>query len=142
VTLVLDASMVLSWHLRRQDSDEATLAQSALEEVASQGAIVPGLCYSEIGSGLLMGERRHLTDADQVTAFQMDLAQLKISLDSASPSATLSRVLSLARSSGLTAYDATYLELVLRTGLKLATFDRQLAEAVRKAGGRVFGDAV
>jgi predicted nucleic acid-binding protein len=41
----------------------------------------------------------------------------------------------------LTAYDATYLELVLRTGGTLATFDRQLATAVRKAGVRVFGDA-
>jgi predicted nucleic acid-binding protein len=140
VTLVLDASMALAWHLRRQDSDESVLAQSALQEVARQGAIVPGLCYSEIGNGLLMGERRHLTDADQIAAFQMDLAQLSISLDSASPSTTLSKVLSLARSWGLTSYDATYLELVLRTKWPLATFDRRLAEAVRKAGGRVFGD--
>jgi hypothetical protein len=29
----------------------------------------------------------------------------------------------------------------LRTGLALATFDAQLADALRKAGGRVFGDA-
>jgi predicted nucleic acid-binding protein len=50
-------------------------------------------------------------------------------------------VLSLGRSSKLTGYDATYLELVLRTGGTLATFDKQLAEAVRLAGGRVFGDA-
>jgi predicted nucleic acid-binding protein len=40
----------------------------------------------------------------------------------------------------LTGYDATYLELVLRTGCALVTFDRQLADATRKAGGRVFGD--
>ena len=48
--------------------------------------------------------------------------------------------LTLARAYGLTAYDATYLELALRTRRTLATFDRQLAEATRKAGGRVFGD--
>jgi len=46
----------------------------------------------------------------------------------------------LARAYQLTGYDATYLELVLRSGGVLATFDRQLAEAARKAGGRVFGD--
>jgi len=142
VTLVLDASMVLAWHLKRQNPGESALAQSALREVASQGAIVPSLCYSEIGNGLLMSERRQLTDAGQVAAFQMDLAQLSISLDSASPNATLSRVLSLSRSWGLTTYDATYLELVLRTKWPLATFDRQLAEATRKAGALVFGDAV
>ena len=34
-----------------------------------------------------------------------------------------------------------YMELALRKAAPLATFDRQLAEAVRKAGGRVFGDA-
>jgi predicted nucleic acid-binding protein len=47
----------------------------------------------------------------------------------------------LARVYKLTCYDATYLELVLRTHRVLATFDRQLAEAVREAGGRVFGDS-
>jgi predicted nucleic acid-binding protein len=134
--LVLDASMALAWHLKRQDSDESALAQSALREVARQGAVVPGLCYSEIGNGLLMSERRHLTDAAQIAAFQMDLAQLTISLDSASSSSTLSRVLSLARSWGLTAYDATYLELVLRTKWPLATFDRQLAEATRRSNAQ------
>jgi predicted nucleic acid-binding protein len=48
--------------------------------------------------------------------------------------------LTLARAYQLTGYDATYLELVLRVGGVLATFDRQLADAVRKAGGRVLGD--
>jgi predicted nucleic acid-binding protein len=49
--------------------------------------------------------------------------------------------LALARAHRLTAYDATYLELALRRGAPLATFDQKLAEAARKAGGRVFGDA-
>jgi len=40
----------------------------------------------------------------------------------------------------LTAYGATYLELALRTGSSLATFDRQLADAFRILGGHVFGD--
>jgi predicted nucleic acid-binding protein len=41
----------------------------------------------------------------------------------------------------LTAYDATYLELAMRTGGVLATFDKKLAEVARTAGVRVFGDA-
>lgn len=60
--------------------------------------------------------------------------------DATRPSAVQPTVLMLARAYKLTAYDATYLELVLRTGSALATFDRQLANAVHQAGGRVFGD--
>jgi hypothetical protein len=33
------------------------------------------------------------------------------------------------------------MELSFRTNRALATFDKQLAKAMRKAGGRVFGDA-
>jgi predicted nucleic acid-binding protein len=40
----------------------------------------------------------------------------------------------------LTSYDAAYLELALRTGSPLATFEGQLADAMRAAGGRLFGD--
>ena len=47
----------------------------------------------------------------------------------------------LGRMYNLTAYDATYLELAMRLAGVLATFDRQLAEAARAAGVRVFGDA-
>jgi predicted nucleic acid-binding protein len=65
---------------------------------------------------------------------------LPIAHDPARPSVILTTVLNLVRAYKLTAYDATYLELVLRTGRALATFDRQLADAVRLAGGRVFGD--
>jgi len=65
---------------------------------------------------------------------------LPILEDSTRPSSVQATVLTLARAYQLTAYDATYLELVLRTGGVLATFDRELSDAVRSAGGRVFGD--
>jgi predicted nucleic acid-binding protein len=48
--------------------------------------------------------------------------------------------LAIAQRSGLTAYDATYLELAIRRNAPLATFDRQLAEAARAAGVAIFGD--
>jgi len=67
---------------------------------------------------------------------------LPIVEDAVRPVAIQSTVLTLARAYKLTGYDATYLELVLRTGRMLATFDRQLADAVRLAGGRIFGDPV
>lgn len=139
--IVLDASMSLAWHLKRASAKEAALAQSALKRISVDGAVVPGLWYPKVANGLLIAERRGITSQHGIAAFWMDVSLLDILLDSASPDATVGAVLTLARASGLTAYDATYLELVLRTGRTLATFDRQLADAARKAGGRVFGDA-
>lgn len=60
--------------------------------------------------------------------------------DSLDFEAVAKRALNLARTSQLTNYDATYLELALRTGSPLATFDQKLASA-RSAGISVFGHA-
>jgi predicted nucleic acid-binding protein len=68
------------------------------------------------------------------------LTGLPIVDDAAQSWSVQSSALALARTYGLTGYDAVCLELVLRTGRRLATFDRQLADAVRKAGGLIFGD--
>ena len=132
--------MALAWHLKRVDKIEAELAELALRFVISHGAVVPALWFAEVANGLLVAERRKATREQENASFRADLALLPLTIDSASPDATLSAVLAHGRSSKLTAYDATYLELALRTGSSLATFDRQLADAVRQAGGRVFGD--
>ena len=47
--------------------------------------------------------------------------------------------LNLARRYQLSAYDAAYLELALRTGLPLATLDADLAKAATSAGVPMFG---
>ena len=138
--VVLDASMALAWHLNRVDPSEATLAALALDAVRADGATVPALWFPEVANALLMAERRRIRTVQETVRFESDLASLKIAVDTISPQILQSRALSLGRSSVLTAYDATYLELALRTGFSLATFDRQLAEAFRKLGGQVFGD--
>ncbi|MBI3092180.1 MAG: type II toxin-antitoxin system VapC family toxin, partial [Candidatus Tectomicrobia bacterium] len=47
-------------------------------------------------------------------------------------------LLSLARTYQLTAYDAAYLELALRTASPLATFDEELVKAAPAAGVALF----
>ena len=140
MSLVLDASMALAWQFKRVDPAEAIVAEQALDQLSSVQATVPAIWYSEVASGVLRAERQGVILPDQSAYYLTELAQADIVLDEQSPHARQSAVLSLARTYGLTAYDATYLELALRTGRELATFDRQLALAVRKAGGRVFGD--
>jgi predicted nucleic acid-binding protein len=137
---VLDASMTLAWLFPRHDPAEAALADQALDELDYEEFAVPAIWYDEVANALLRGERKGLVTLSQTTAFlaELDLADIESETDS--PRLRQSVVMALARSHGLTAYEAMYLELALRRGAPLATFDQQLAEAIRKAGGRVFGD--
>lgn len=139
-TFVLDASTTLAWLVRRVNADEDRLADKALRRIQGGGAIVPALWFPEVANGVLVAERRggvaHATSA----SFMGLVEALPIDQDKMQPASLFANVLSLARSYGLTSYDAVYLELVLRTSGTLATFDGQLAEAVRSAGGKVFGD--
>jgi len=138
---VLDASMALAWQFNRADPAEAALAEQALRDLPSSAWLVPAIWHAEVANAMLRGERARLIQSSQSGYFLSRLTQAAIFVDSESQSTHLAGVLTLARLHRLTAYDATYLELALRTGQALATFDRQLAAAVRLAGGRVFGDA-
>ena len=141
MTIVLDASMALAWLIARADKAESALADEAFGEVSGNGAVVPALWYSEVANTLLVFERaRRITEQDSVR-YLADVGLLTITEDDLPCASTQPRVLELGRRHKLTAYDACYLELVLRRGGVLATFGRQLADAARSAGVRVFGDA-
>ena len=140
--LVLDASTALAWMVRRLKPAEDRLANEALQQIQTGGAVVPELWFLEVANGVLAAERRGGVSVATSASFLGFVEALPIDPDRAQPSSVLTAVLLLARSYGLTSYDAVYLELVLRIGGTLATFDGQLAEAVRKAGSKVFGDPV
>jgi predicted nucleic acid-binding protein len=140
MSIVLDASVALGWQVVRENPKEAEVAQAALEAALFEGALVPSLWFSEISNALLVGERRGAFGPRETQLFRADLDTVPLETDTARLEAAQERVLQLARAHELTAYDATYLELAERTGSRLATFDRQLAEAARAAGVGVFGD--
>jgi predicted nucleic acid-binding protein len=140
--LVLDASATLAWLMNRVDKAESQLADEVLRHIQKQAAIVPAVWFPEVANGVLMAERRAGVGSAKSAAFMGLVNSLPIEEDAIRPSAVQATVLLLARAYDLTGYDATYLELVLRTGRVLATFDRHLADAVRKAGRQVFGDPV
>ena len=142
MTWVLDASMSLAWLFKRADLAEAVLAEKALNELASVSAIVPAIWFAEVAHGILRGERQGVVQPAQTAFFLNQMSEAEIERDEESPQTHQATVLYLARTYGLSAYDATYLELAMRSDAVLATFDRKLAVAVRKAGGRIFGDAV
>lgn len=140
MSLVLDASMALSWLFARASREEALTADLALAELAETEAMVPSLWHVEMANALLVGERRKVVSEARVTDYLARLSQLPITTDDVTPSSRREAVMGLARAHRLTAYDATYLDLALRRNAVLATFDTALAKAMRDAGGQVFGD--
>lgn len=140
MNLVLDASMTLAWQFKRAVPAEILLAEKALAELPGYLALVPALWYSEVANSLLRGERQGAISPRQSAYFLDELSEAEIVADEVSPRLRQTAVVELARTHGLTVYDATYLELALRRAATLATFDRKLADAARAAGVPVFGD--
>ena len=135
--LVLDCSVAVSWCFEDEASPET---DAILDRVADEGAIVPALWHLELGNVLIQAERRkRLTAADTTTRLEL-IADLPIVTDDETPARALREVLTLARTEGLTTYDAAYLELAMRKGLPLATKDTALAEAARKGGITIIPD--
>jgi predicted nucleic acid-binding protein len=97
-------------------------------------ALAPSFWPHEVLNALLAGERRKRISKVLVQGFLDDLAVLPIVLEQVAASAVFGRIPSLSREYGLTAYDATYLDLALDSGLPLATLDEDLVRACEKAG--------
>lgn len=132
--VVIDASVALSWCYPDEQGDYGDRVLVALRE--NQG-IVPSLWKIELANALLVGERRNrLTPAD-LASFLHLLDDLPIEQDLETASRALTETWLLARTYGLSVYDATYLELAMRLGLPLATLDQPLKKAARKAGVRL-----
>jgi|SRR5580658_7395668 predicted nucleic acid-binding protein len=138
--LILDASATLAWIFQRTDPAEVQIANELLARFQVEEALVPAIWFPEVANGLLVAERRAQCDAAKSIYFLSRINGLPIKEDAAGPSATQAASVALGRAHKLTAYDATYLELAVRSGRTLATFDRKLAEAARMAGVKVFGD--
>jgi len=136
--LVIDASMALAWIFERENPAEADRANRVLESATETEMIVPPLWHTEVANALLVGERRKIVTEAQVIDFLARLDRLPIGTDDVLPAARRDQVMALARENGLTAYDAIYLDLALRTSASLATFDSKLLSAMRRVGGMVF----
>jgi predicted nucleic acid-binding protein len=132
---VLDASIALAWAL----PDETSLqADQFLSRVSGKDVLwVPSSWWYEVANALILAERRkRLTEANGIQLREL-YGMLPIKTDMIIGPDTIERLRTLGREYRLSAYDATYLELALRKGLRLATLDQTLQSAARKAGVRI-----
>jgi predicted nucleic acid-binding protein len=127
----VDASVTSAWCFE----DEATPStDGVLEAVVRRGARVPALWLSEMANVLTSAERRGRVDSEQVSHFLEALMALPIEIDHPEPAFLVTALARISRDERLTAYDAAYLELALRSGLPLATRDGALKAAAERLG--------
>ncbi len=131
MTFVVDASVTLSWHL---DDEPNAYSDKVLARLATEPAVVPRIWFLEIANGLLIAERRGRITSAHSSHVHQALANLPITADDLSLDIALGPILALARSEGLSAYDASYLELAMREGFSLATVDDRLRAAATRVG--------
>jgi predicted nucleic acid-binding protein len=133
--LVLDCSVTMAWCFE----DECDpLADAVLDVVGDMEVWVPSLWPIEVANVLLVAERRkRLKSADSARFIEL-LARLPIQVDGAGHERALGPVIAKGRELGLSAYDASYVDLAERRGATLATRDKKLMKVCRGAGIDLF----
>lgn len=136
---VLDASVALSWLLEDAGAGQAYAA--AVFDVlggADSEAYVPVTWGLELANVIAKSENRSELPRARSQAFLASIEAAPILCDTATDAKALHETLELARRYRLSSYDASYLELALRSGLPLATLDADLRRAATTAGVKLF----
>lgn len=132
---VIDASIAVAWCFK----DEASPAIDLLyERIRDEGAIVPGLWHLEVSNVLLQAAKRgRISVGDAMDRLDL-FAELPITVDPETSTRAWRETFALARTEGLTLYDASYLELAGRLRIDLLTKDFALAKAGRRLGVGIY----
>jgi predicted nucleic acid-binding protein len=128
---VLDCSVTMAWAFKEEFTP---FAVGLLESLPDGQAIVPAIWPLEVANVLMVAERGgRLTPADTLRFIDL-LQALPITVDTRLDNRAFDDVLPLVRDTGLSAYDASYLELAMRLALSLATLDDKLRGAADQVG--------
>ncbi|MEO8541169.1 MAG: type II toxin-antitoxin system VapC family toxin [bacterium] len=133
--LVIDASVTLVWCF---DDEESDYADRVLERAVADEVVVPPVWASEVGNGLVSGQRRSRIEVDEFPYLLGLLSGVGARVVDLSLDELLGPVAVLALAHNLTVYDASYLHIAMRESLPLATLDRRLRAAAAGAGCALF----
>lgn len=138
MSFVLDNSVTMRWLFGDGKPQERAYAGRVLDAMQDVKALVPMTWGLEVANVIAKAEAKALVTEARSGAFLEMLEEIEIEVDAATFAHALSDTLQLARRYKLSAYNASYLELALRTGLPLATLDEDLQKAAKKAGVKKF----
>ena len=134
---MLDCSVTMAWCF----ADEAdAYADSVLATLADGEALVPAIWPLEVANVLAVAKRRSRLQESDTLRFVELLGALPIAVEETGFFRATGVVLSLAREHTISAYDASYLELAMRTGVALASRDDGLRNACHRSGVSLFTD--
>ncbi len=136
MSLVLDASLALSWYF---EDERTPTADALLDQVADTGAVVPALWRLEIANAFHNAIRRKRIDAAFRETAITQLRSMSIIVDSDTDTYAWTSIVHLADRFQLTPCDAAYLELAQRRTLPLATLDKALGAGARALGVSLLG---
>lgn len=132
MNLVLDCSVTMAWCFEDEANAYSKRIQRFLE--SDDEAVVPSIWPIEVANVFWIAERRKRSTVAQTTAMIQLLNSLEIKVDPEMKTRTWRDTLQIARTCDITAYDAAYLELAIRSGLPLATQDKIQKIAARACG--------
>jgi predicted nucleic acid-binding protein len=141
MSFVVDAALSLAWCFGQESGARATegnYAARVLDALRNDEAVTASHWSLEVAHGLLAAERRGRIRADEVTRVTRFLLALPISLDPREISRAGTATFRLARTRGLSVYDAAYLEVAMRLGLPIATLSRDLRISAGTEGVDIF----
>ena len=130
---VLDNSVSMRWLLESEKPSDQRYADAVLKSLVEAEAFIPNLWHLEVTNVLLSAERRHEIESGETERFISQLESLPLHIDPLTSHQSFNRILALSRIYKLSSYDAAYLELAIRQGLPLATLDKTLKKAAKKA---------
>ncbi len=128
---VVDCSLVLGWCLPDERSDRADRFFAALPPNVILR--IPSLFWVESGNALAVAVRKKRMPQEEWDRLLSLLSRLPVVTDPATPE-TMKRLSALAIRHGLSAYDAAYLDLAVRSASGLATLDDRLGEVAAGLG--------
>ena len=126
---VLDCSVALGAFFEDEQDDYSV---AVWQSMAESSALVPAIWHLEMGNILSCALRRGRISAEGLDDAWAWLAQ--VGLHTVNPQGDARHWARRAADWGLTSYDACYLDTALQQRLPLATKDKDLAAAARRAG--------
>jgi predicted nucleic acid-binding protein len=125
----------MSWCFQDEISE---YADWVLDRLTDAQALVPGIWPLEVTNVLLMAQRKKRLGRAGSTRFLELLRSLPILVEQELPARIFSEVFALADDTGLSTYDASYLDLAMREGLPLASLDKSLRKTAKGCRVPVF----
>ena len=131
----MDTSVALTWGIPDEHDEQAA---ASLEFVGRHGGLAPALWPFEVANAILSAAKAGRLLATTTARFYELVIHGPIRIEPVQTEHVLVAVAALARETGLTVYDASYLDVAMRHDLKLATHDRALRAAAVKVNVPLF----